>query len=289
MEKILISCVAENREQDFQKVFNLMLTLRELGGKLSDSPVIVNFVEGCQANYQSILHQLGVKVRIVDRYDQRCPHANKLRMLDLADDFNFTLLLALDIDTVIANDFTIFLSGDLLSAKIVDGTPFTIEQWQAIFAYFGLPLPEQRYYTTTTYVPVIPYFNSGVLIIPVKVLAILSKYWTDYVKLLLDLLELEAKPIPTHPFFVDQIALSLALTAANLPVRPLPVAMNFPTHVEIAPPFNPRQIEPYILHYHHRITGQGLLQQCFYPKANQVIAKINQRIVQRKQTKGYVI
>ena len=263
---------------------NLIISLKKLGGKLKDSQVVVNFVKDCPTNYQTTLFQLGVEVRIVDRYDRRCPHANKLKMLDLADQYKFSLLIALDIDTVIVNDFSSLLTEDCLSAKIADGTPFSIEQWQKIFSFFRLPLPQQHYLTTTTYVPVIPYFNSGVLIIPVKYLASLTKYWSYYLNLLLDLHQLDSQP-----FFVDQIALSLALPAGDIPVRPLPLALNFPTHVKIHPALHPHQINPYILHYHNRITPQSLLQKCPYHKTNQTIASVNKVITQSEHKKGEFI
>lgn len=272
MGKAIISCVAENNKEYFIKTRNLVKSIRRLGGTLANDHIIINFVDAVEPGFKKTLEQYNCQVRIVPRFDKRSPHCNKIRMLDL--NRNFDILIGLDADTVVVKDFSAFLDSGCFAAKVTDGNQLTMEQWKKLFNYFNLPFPTQFLMTHSSYVPVIPYFNSGVLIIPSKYIPLIKKKWQFYALKLLNSFD-RLGNLKSKKFFTDQLSLSLTLAATNIPVRPLPLEMNFPTQCPIHPSFSPDNIEPYILHYHHKYTPAGFLQNCNYNKPNQAIIRVN--------------
>ena len=93
--RVLLSCVSENRPGWYDKVYNLVLSVRSFGGSLADARVVVNFVDGADPEVARTLEGLGAEVRVVERFDARNPYANKLRMLELGKEFDFDVLVAL--------------------------------------------------------------------------------------------------------------------------------------------------------------------------------------------------
>src|SRR5688500_13752400 len=114
---VLFSCVSENGEPWFHKVYNLVLSLRLFGGSLAEARVVVNFVGDVDADYADRLNALGADVRIVERFDPRSPYLNKLRMLELAAEYEFDVLVALDCDVLIAGDLQPVLSTRTLADR----------------------------------------------------------------------------------------------------------------------------------------------------------------------------
>lgn len=60
----------------------------------------------------------------------------------------------------------------------------------------------------------------------------------------------------------------------HIPSKPLPLEMNFPTHFTIHENFEPQIINPYIIHYHHKISD-GNIMHCTYNNVNLILDKIN--------------
>jgi hypothetical protein len=51
--------------------------------------------------------------------------------------------------------------------------------------------------------------------------------------------------------------------------------MNFPTHIPVHPEFMTENLSPLILHHHHRLTGDGLLEYSSYTSVNLLIDHFN--------------
>jgi len=271
-ENILISAVAENIEPYLHEVEYLFKSLRYHGGNLKKAKCIAYFVNSSTPEIVAKLAALDVKVKIVEPIDVRCPYANKIQMLNTNE--NFEYLVALDTDTIIVNDFSNFLNGYNILAKPVDGDPLTLDQWRMLFEYFGLNLPLKRYKTTFTYTDTIPYFNSGVIIIPKQYVSTLHETWKTFLFKLLDNYK-DLTYINKHAFFTDQFAFALSLESAHLPYEPLPVEMNFPIHNPISPLFNPQVLTPYIIHYHHRFSQDWKILHSSYNNINIFIDTFN--------------
>ncbi|MHB1239327.1 MAG: glycosyltransferase [Gammaproteobacteria bacterium] len=275
-DELLIACVAEDRRDHHIKVANLVGTIRSFGGSLASARIAVNYVESVDSGIRASLEEAGADVRVVPRFDPRCPHANKLRMLEQVAGVG--LLVAMDVDMAVVRDFRSQLHTGGISAKIVDLNPLSETQWHQLFDYAGLPMPGQRYVCSSDGGVVPPYFNSGLLTIPVQWISSLRASWGAYVAWLLDA-RMDLPWLEQHAFFTDQLALALALQAIQCPVIPLPIEMNFPTHIPVAPNFHPDDVEPYIVHYHDRVNADGTLGLTAYRAPNLGIKRVNESII----------
>jgi hypothetical protein len=272
-ERVIVACVAENREPFLREVAYLFKSLRQFGGNLAQARCIAYFVGSADFAATESLAELGVSVKIVEPLDSRCPHANKIRMLDDTEDSDY--LVALDIDTVVARDFSAYIQGSAIAAKPAGQSRLTVRQWEALFRYFELDIPLARYMTTATMRETIPYFNTGVVIAPKQHVSCLRETWGSFVARLLmahnDLPELAE----VRPVFYDQFALALALASGRLPYRALPLEMNFPTDRQVNAALEPERLAPYILHHHHRLSEAGDVLPCPYENVNTMIERIN--------------
>ena len=275
-QKILISTQGPVKEPYKTEIKNLFKSINLLGGNLKKAQKVVVFSEPVDSLFAEELVRNGARIRIDEDIDTRCVHANKIQILNIdIDDYDdFDILIVLDTDVIICNDFTSIIKNDLFQAKPVDQDPLTIEQWKNLFRFFGLELSKERYLTNFHRTETIPYFNSGVLIIPRQYVSKLYVSWKEFVIKLLESYP-ELGNIGNHSFFTDQFALSLALCKNQIPFDELPLKMNFPTHNEIHPSFKPESESPSILHYHHKLENNEKISHCTYENINQIIDYAN--------------
>lgn len=276
-ERILIACQGPGREPYTKETINLFRTLIKFGGSLSKSQKVACFTEPLQSEIAEKLTELGVVIKIVDGLDERCVHASKIQNLSLYEDEDFDLLVSLDTDIVVANDFSKYIDESAVGAKPVDQDPLSIEQWQRLFSYFDLNLPIERYLTSFHYTYTIPYFNSGVLLVPRRFVQNLYESWKSFVKKLLESYK-NLGDISTNSFFTDQFALSLALAETKIPHKALPLEMNFPTHYDIHKNFEPEKLQPYLIHYHH-LSQSKTISHSSYQNINKIIDEINNHLI----------
>jgi len=248
-QRILISTQGPNREPYKSEIEFLFKSLNQYGGKLANSQKIACFTERPDSLLTQKLQKLGVKIKIVDVIDERSPLSNKIQMLSLYKNEDFDVLVALDSDIVVVDDFSKYIDLENFSAKPVDNDQFSMENWETIYNFFKVQFPKERYFTSFHNRETIPYFNSGVLIIPRKYLSDLYDLWQSFAKKLLNSYD-EMPEIKEKSFFTDQIALSLAVTELKIPKRPLPLEMNFPTNRKVHESFKPDEITPFLIHYH---------------------------------------
>lgn len=270
-ERVLVATVAEDREPFASETVYLFKTLHHFGGELGRARRVAYFVGSADSPSSETLAELGVAVKVVEPLDARSPYTNKLRMLDVPDDCDY--LVALDTDVVVTRDFSIFL-GSSVAAKPAGRIRLTLEQWERVFEYFGLELPQARYLTTARIDETIPYFNDGVVLVPRDYVAPLRSEWQSFMARLLDAYP-ELPEVAEHPVFITELSLALALAAAKLPFRALPLELNFPTDRRVHAALEPGSRVPYILHHHHRLSAAGELLPCEYEEVNALIAEVN--------------
>lgn len=258
--RVLLSCVSENRPGWYDKVYNLVLSVRSFGGSLADERVVVNFVDGADPEVARSLEGLGAEVRVVERFDARTPYANKLRMLELAKEREFDVLVALDCDTIVVGDLGDQVPPDRIAAKPADVDRFTDAEWHRLFRGTGVPIPEKTVVASVTGEPMYPYFNSGVVFVPRDRCLDLLRGWSHFASRLLDLFEREPDIIPRRwQFLAEQCSLAFALIDGGFPVQPLPLTLNFPTHVRVHGSLLDGLGEPRIIQYHRGIDRDGFL------------------------------
>lgn len=280
-KRILIASQCTGKEPYVREIEYLFKSLNLYGGKLANAQKIACFTEPVESTLVERLTKLGVKIKTIENLDSRYPYANKIQMLRLDQEEDFDLLVTLDTDIVIANDFSMFIDNDSIGGKPVDSEPLGLENWKNVFKYFEVKVPSERYLTCFTMVETIPWFNSGVLLIPRKFTSRLYDTWKSFIYKLMDayykLPEItENCSAWSHKYaFTDQFALVLAIQDAKLPYHTLPLEMNFPTHYNIHKNFKPDTLNPFLIHYHHRISKSGNIMHCSYENINRFIDKIN--------------
>lgn len=271
--RVVVATVAEDREPFASETLYLFATLNRFGGELRRARRVAYFVGSAASAAAQALSSLDVEVEVVEPVDGRSPYANKVRMLHTPPDCDY--LVTLDTDVVVTRDFSLFVRGSSVAAKPAGRIRLTLEQWQSVFDYFGLELPQARYFTTARIDETIPYFNDGVVVTAAEHVPALRREWQAFIGKLLDAYP-DLPGIAEHPVFITEFSLALAVAAAKLPHRALPLAMNFPTDRRVHAALEPERVAPYILHHHHRLTPDGELMPCHYEHVNAVIAEVNE-------------
>jgi len=271
--RIVVATTFENRAPYVSEVEILFRTLATYGGELARARRIACCVGAPDPFVVEVLGDLDVEVREVAPFDERCPHANKLAMLELAVDGD--LVLALDTDIAIAGDITPWLTTSAISAKIADNETVGLANWPSLFAARGVELPPARYLNDHAGRETIPYFNSGVVAVPSAMCAPLLAEWGDAVRWLLDSYDELPALFTDRSFFTDQFAFALAIARLDAPVRALPLELNFPTHIPLHPTVGPEHVSPLLVHHHHLLEADGQLKPCAYRAPNAAIERIN--------------
>lgn len=274
--RVLFSCVSENAPEWFDRVVNLALSVRTFGGKLADAQIVINFVGGADPEVRRALAKYDAEVRIVDRFDSRTAYANKLRMLEMADDHEFDLLVALDCDVIIVGDISPHLTPGHVAAKPADRDRLTDQQWDALFGALGVPPAEKSVVATSSGTPMRPYFNSGVVFVPWAHSKPLLVSWSGLLDAILLLLSRQPELVPPQwHIHADQFSLAAALLRDRFPTRPLPLALNFPTHIASRPELVAATGQPLILHYHKDMNKSGFIMRSRVTTVNPLIAQFN--------------
>lgn len=270
------ACVAENRADWAQKVHNLALSVRSFGGPAAHAPIVVNVVDGADPRFRRLLEPLDVTLRVVERFDPRFPHANKLRLLeDLAPFAGCDVLMALDCDILLVDDPSPLLSVSHLRAKAEDQTILTPDHWLAIYERFELPPPAMDCVMTSSGEVTYPWWNSGVVHVPLDRAEALRARWEENVRKVGAIHENEPRLLPAT-WITDQTAFALTLLQLGLPFDPLPVWGNFPTCFPVQPGIldaAPRR--PIFIHYHHHISRDGFLRSSGVPVVDRRLETMN--------------
>ena len=274
-QRLLLSCVSEDRPAFHARVESLVGSARRLGGSLARSPVVVNMVESADRAFVQRMEALNAEVRVVPRMTTGgVAHVNKLRMLEVQAREDFDVLLAVDCDVAVAEDPASRVSGDAISVVPADKDPFTDDQWRQIFDGLALKPWERSIRAITTGRPMYPYFNSGVIGVPRTLCADLLAAWTQAVKDLDGLWRRQPDIIPrAKRFYTDQIALAVALSR-GLPCTVISSELNFPTHVALHDSMV-QGLRPALLHYHSEVDDEGFLFRPRCPVAELAADRVN--------------
>jgi hypothetical protein len=255
-----IACVSENTESWASKVEDLAASIRRLRTPLGEAPITANFVSGVEPEFEQALLELGVSVRVVDPMPGDLGPANKLRMLELGAGAGYDTLVALDCDVVVVDDFTALVPEESIGLKPADDDRFKARDWRKLCEIAGLDGSRSTYRATSNGKEIPPYYNSGVMTVPAELCDVLRRQWTESYRWLMERIAVDPHLLPKNlHWFADQISLTLAIEAACLPVTPLPVGMNMPTHSPVHRSSLSAGFEPYILHYHGEIDEDGFL------------------------------
>jgi hypothetical protein len=265
-----IACVAENNEEWFTKAYNLVLSVRKMGGSMADTPVIVHFVEDVLPEYRTQIEGLGAQVRVVEPYGSRYRFSNKMRMFDLFADESFDALVAIDCDVILTGDISDHFRTDAISIVPAGQDHLSADQWLELYGMFEIEPPAKSCVMRVTGQRTFPYYNTGVMSIPRELGPRMLEAWTRYLARM-DRVH-EVWPNVVHE---NQIAFALAIADEALPIRELPVSLNLSAGVPPAREFNHEVDQPYVVHYHKAIDDRGFILASSIRRANGAIDDFN--------------
>lgn len=272
---VLVSCVGENRDDWFAKIRNLVLSLRLFGGSLAQARVVVNLVGDANPKFVDALAELDTEVRVVDAVDRRQPSANKLRMLELGNSYDFDVLLMLDCDVIIRGDLSDELATSVLRATPAGKSHLSDASWRKLYGDLGIVAPERRYTTAVTGKLTYPYFNTGVLVVPRDVCEPLDEHWRRQLSRVLDMAAVQPA---LSAFRKDQIPFACALASAGIDIDLLPLNLNLATTPRrVAPAYKDQWGPPFIFHYHRSIDAAGFLGPSPRQEINGYLDEFNRR------------
>ena len=274
--ELLLACVSENDEHWLERVRDLIRSVRWFGGSLAAARFIVNVVGEPPRGEQDAIADLGAEVRVVAPFDRRSPYTNKLRMLELSEEAAFDILVCLDCDVVVVDDFALRIPADAVGAKPVEYDLFTEAEWQQMFGAVGLTPPGRSLRATSSGRAIRPYFNSGVMTVPFGHCAELRDHYGSCHAELAELLERKRHPVHLA-IHLDQVALAVAIASGRIPWAALPVSMNFPCHVPVHASALASSPPPSILHYHGRVDARGFLLRPRSDAATEAADRFNRR------------
>lgn len=274
-DEIVVGCVTEDNPKYLGQTLRLVQSIRWFGGELARAHVVVGAVERIDRRARRALESLDAEIRIVPRFDPRNRSANRLQLFAELRNRPEQNYLVLDCDTLVVRDPLPLLQRHAFQAKVESVPSVTHEVFERLFPHFGLELPERRYTMGYTGTPTIPYFNAGVFAISADLAERLVPEWRRYNALLAAEPELAA-PCAKH---IHQAALTLALTVSGIPVVEAGPELNFQLNLtHLPPPPGYLDLDPFILHYHHLVDGDGLLLPCPFPLAQERIDRFHERL-----------
>ncbi len=257
--RILFSCVTDSSPECLPVVENLVFSLRQFGGSCRDAPFVVNFVGHVPDTAARALSELCAEARCVEPMLGR-DTANKLRMLELHQSFSFDVLVALDCETVVLSDPRPHIPVSAIGAKPVDYDPLSRGDWRRLYRAMGIPIPTPKIRATSSGSEITPCFNSGVLTVPGALCRQFQREWSSAHLQMAAALGGDSHVIPRHlHYFEDQVSLALCMARSSLPFVPLPVVMNFPTHVPVHDSALSGHSPALILHYYDAVDDRGFL------------------------------
>src|SRR6266404_9121155 len=276
----LIGCVADNNWRFLDQSLALVRSLRWFGGDAAQSDFRVCVVDSAKPAYVREMSRYGAQVRIVPTYSREYPVTNKLRFLQQPDLSGYDHILLLDCDTLVVQNPLTPLTSDHLQAKIVPRRSIPHELFEKLFRLFDLPIPERNQEYSVSKEPSIPYFNTGVVCLHKSQLPDLVPAWIKFVDRLIERIELIAE----REWFIEQVALSLALVATRSEFGVLDNDMNFQIHVFPGEVYEPRLegIDPRIIHYHRGVTARNEIARSAYPLVSARIDMFNQRVLDER-------
>ncbi len=186
--------------------------------------------------------------------------ANKIRMLELAAEEDFDVLVGLDCDVVVVDDCSERIPASAVGAKPADHERLGDRDWERLYAAVGLAAPAKTLRATSTGRAIPPYFNSGVITVPREMCEPLMTAWSECYALVSAAIESDPDWLPRNlHWLAEQSSFALAIARAGLPYEALPVALNYPTHAEVHRSAVIAGDAPAILHYHRELDAEGFL------------------------------
>ncbi len=274
---VVFGCVADNAPKYLSQALRLLQSVRWFGGTMSDAAFIICVVEGVDPTYRTAFERYGATVRVVQRFHPANPFPNKLRLLELPELESFGTTVLLDCDTITVQDVVPLLTPGVLQARIAGYPTVTTKTFRKLFAHFKITMPREGYRCSISGDPTIWYCNTGVVSFSTDVLREFLPVWRAYTIALCN----EKSLLRTVNNMCEQASLTLAYCKHPIAFSELPLEANCPIPDDRASRNTAvLTCDPAIIHYHHRVDGEGYILPNSNPLAAKRIAAFNERLNQ---------
>ena len=267
----VFSCVVDHHPRFHTEALRWFASLVDLAG-VRPHDLVVHTVGTQSSDALSYLEGQGVALHVIDPFDPRSPHCNKIAgALRLADEPPTGLVVLCDTDIAVLEDpRQVSVPFDSVAAKLVDAALPPLDVLIAVFRSAGLPVPD------TSPLPwgqvertVVSNFNGGLYLIPGTFLPTIAPAWATWAHWLLDRTDL----LGSWSVHVDQVALSLALASEQVEPVALDTRWNTPTHDLSRMP--PDASSPSVIHYHQRVDDQERVLATGIRSVDRQVRKVN--------------
>lgn len=278
---LALCCVSDEKPKYLSQAVRWAESIRWFGGSLAQAPLYVGLVEDCPPAYRQEFARLSVELVPVVRQSKSHGPSNKLGILTRPELRGYATVVLTDCDVVFAADPALAIPRRGVAAKPADLATLGDETLVPLFHRAGVDLPASRMVTTIDRREMTPYCNSGVVVLNQDVRDRFVRRWLHWNEFVLANTDI----LGTMSFFTDQASFALAIAEFQKDFSELAVEINFPCHLSSTryPP-GLREVEPSVLHYHHRVDGRtGALERTGLPGTDRVIDRYNKRLSEERR------
>lgn len=241
--KINYSCVIDAKERYLQQGWLWVNSLLQMG-KINPSNIWVHFVAGVDETYIDKFRNTGVNIAVIEPYGDK-KYCNKIAQMQNEGLKDSDVIILMDIDMIMLENFENDIDCDYISSKIVNETNPQIEIINELFALSGLKKSiSHMAVELDTGITYGANFNGGLYIIPKKYYDIIQSGWEKWAQWLLK----SGKPLyeAKKEAHIDQLSFCMTIHENNLPVKYINRLYNYPLPFQ----FGDSESLPYVLHYH---------------------------------------
>lgn len=277
---VVLGCVADNQPKYLAQALRLVQSVRWFGGTLANVDFILCVIDDITPVSREAFERYGVAVRVVRQFHHANPFPNKLRLLELPELDAYGTTVLLDCDTIMVQDVLPLLTPGVLQARMAGYPTVATRTFRKLFDHFKMTMPPEDFRCSVSGDPTIWYRNDGVVILPSHLRKDFFPVWRTFA---MDLCG-DAGLLKAVQNFCTQAALTLAYFKHPIPFSALPLEANCPI------PGDREALDdavmacaPAIIHYHHRVDGDGYILANSNHLAGRRIADFNDRLRQERR------
>ncbi len=262
--RVLITLAVRGDETDVLRLTNLIMSMAHFGGAMTNGRYLVLVTGAMAPKMVEALTSYGVEVRQVPS-GTRALHP----LLWLENERDFDVAVVLDSGSMVAGDFSGYVTDRCIGARLADECPLSVSEWERAAAHLDRDLTRMRLTLPGSGEDAPPYFDPGLLIVPRLLLAEVCGEWRETAERLATL-----HLVDGDPSVLAAQALSFVLHRSRLPVRVLPLELGFPVGRSLHPICMPDAVQPLVLRY-RGLTADGRLPVSPHAEPNVAVARVN--------------
>ncbi|MFD2672020.1 hypothetical protein [Marinicrinis sediminis] len=248
--KTFYSCVVDINPRFHYQCWLWVHSLLEMAS-VPPSHIWVQYIEGVDEAFLSKLGSLGVRLKKIDKFGDG-KYCNKISQLSNEALMEADMIILMDTDMIVTQDFSCEMDPNCVSGKIVDFSNPEISILDKIFSAAGIfTVFENRLTDLDKGWTYSANFNGGLYVIPRHFIKQIFQTWKKRALWLLEHKFLHEVGRGVH---VDQVSFCMAIHELNIPIEHLDRKFNYPIHANFT-----KDSVPIVFHYHAELSTVGLL------------------------------